>query len=67
MALARQGDEDGAVAMAARALDPQWLRPDTDRRTRKLLGQIRDVQLKADLANQLAAAWDAASKLHDDE
>jgi hypothetical protein len=63
MALTRQGDEDAAVGMAARALDPQWLRPDTDRRTRKLLGQMRDPQLRTDLANQLAAAWATASKL----
>ena len=63
MALARQGDEDTAVAMAAQALDPQWLRPDTDRRTRKLLRQMRDPKLQSDLADQLAAAWEQASKL----
>jgi hypothetical protein len=63
MALARQGDEDTAFAMAAQALDPQWLRPDTDRRTRKLLSQMRDPKLQSDLADQLAAAWEQASKL----
>ncbi len=34
MALADQGDEDEAFAMARLALDRQWFRPDTERRTR---------------------------------
>lgn len=51
------------MAMAVRALDPQWLRADTDRRTKELLGQMRDPQLKSDLTNKLAAAWNAADQL----
>jgi hypothetical protein len=53
--------------MAARALDPQWLRPDTDRRTRRLLSQMRDPQLKSHLANELDAAREGANKLQDRE
>jgi hypothetical protein len=53
MALADLGDEDAASAMAAMALDPRWLRPDTERRTRNLLARMRDGRLRARLAGQL--------------
>jgi transcriptional regulator with XRE-family HTH domain len=65
MALTELGDEDAAAAMAARALDPQWMRPDTERRTRLLLARMRDHRLRTHLASQLhesllasAAVWD---------
>jgi hypothetical protein len=53
MALCDLGDEDGAAAMAARALDPMWMRPDTERRTRALLARMRDARLRTHLAGQL--------------
>jgi hypothetical protein len=53
MALADLGDEDAAAGMAAQALDPRWLRPDTERRTRNLLARMRDRRLRARLAGQL--------------
>jgi hypothetical protein len=56
MALADQGEEDAAVAMATQALDPQWTRPDTDRRTRMLLARLRDPRLRAELAGRLEEA-----------
>jgi transcriptional regulator with XRE-family HTH domain len=56
MALADQGEEDAAVAMATQALDPQWTRPDTDRRTRMLLARLRDPRLHAELAGRLEEA-----------
>jgi hypothetical protein len=53
MALADQGDEDEAFAMARLALDRQWSAPDTERRTRMLLRRLRDPRLRADLSGEL--------------
>jgi transcriptional regulator with XRE-family HTH domain len=53
MALADLGDEDEAYAMARLALDRQWFRPDTERRTRMLLRRLRDPRLRADLSGEL--------------
>lgn len=53
MALTDLGDEDAAYAMALLALEPQWLRPDTERRTRMLLSRTRDPRLRSQLAEQL--------------
>jgi hypothetical protein len=57
MALVDLGDEDAAVAMATLALDPEWLGPDTERRTRILLRKMRDPRLRAQLTDQLHASW----------
>ena len=53
MALADQGEEDEAYAMALQALDQQWFRPDTERRTRMLLRRLRDPRLRQQLASEL--------------
>jgi transcriptional regulator with XRE-family HTH domain len=50
-ALAELGEEDGAIEQARIALEPQWLRPDQERRTRLLLSRMRDPQLRAMLAD----------------
>lgn len=55
------GIRNAAVAMATLALDPEWLRPDTERRTRILLSKLRDPQLRAQLDDQLHASIDAAA------
>jgi tetratricopeptide (TPR) repeat protein len=52
-ALADLGDEDAAAAMAEKALDPQWFRPDTHRRVQTLLRRMRDPRLRAHLAERL--------------
>jgi hypothetical protein len=56
MALVDQGQEDEALAMARRAFEPEWLRPDTERRVRRLLGRMRDPRLRARLAGELHQA-----------
>ena len=56
MALAELGDEDAAAAMAAWALDPVWMRPDTERRTKTLLARMRDPRLQAQVAGRLQEA-----------
>ena len=47
--------------MATLALDPEWLRPDTERRTQILLREMQDVRLRSQLAEQLHAARDVAA------
>jgi hypothetical protein len=41
------------LAEAVVALDRQWFRPDTERRTRMLLRRLRDPRLRADLSGKL--------------
>jgi hypothetical protein len=53
MALADLGEEDEACAMALQALEQQWFRPDTERRTRMLLRRLRDPRLRRQLAGEL--------------
>jgi len=53
MALTDLGEEDEAAALAALALDPLWLRPDTERRMRALLAMMRDARLRSRLADQM--------------
>lgn len=53
MALVDLKDEDAAVAMATLALDPEWLRPDTERRTQILLRKMQNIRLRSQLAEQL--------------
>jgi transcriptional regulator with XRE-family HTH domain len=53
VARADLGEEDEAAALAEQALEPQWLRPDTERRTRMLLSRMRDPKLRAYVAEQL--------------
>jgi len=53
MALTDLGQEDEAAALARLALDPLWLRPDTERRMRALLARMRDSQLRERLADEL--------------
>jgi hypothetical protein len=54
MALTDLGQEDEAMAQATEALEPEWFRPDTERRIRMLLARMRDPKLRADLAGELA-------------
>jgi len=42
MALVDLGEEDEAADQARTALDPTWFRPDTEKRMRRLLAQMRD-------------------------
>jgi hypothetical protein len=49
MALVDLGAEDEAAAQARAALDLEWFRPDTEKRTRRLLAQMRDPVLAAEL------------------
>jgi transcriptional regulator with XRE-family HTH domain len=53
MALTELGREDEAAALARLALDPLWLRPDTERRLRALLARMRDSRLRRHLADEL--------------
>jgi transcriptional regulator with XRE-family HTH domain len=53
MALTDLGEEDEAAALAALALEPLWLRPDTERRMRELLARMRDARLRSQLAEQM--------------
>ncbi|TMC02151.1 MAG: hypothetical protein E6J41_30930 [Chloroflexi bacterium] len=53
MALTDLGDEDEAAALAALALEPLWLRPDTERRMRALLARMRDARLRSQLADRM--------------
>jgi hypothetical protein len=62
MALAASGDEDAAVAMAIQALDPEWLRPDTERRIGVLLSRMRDPRLAEELLGRLMEAQSASRK-----
>jgi hypothetical protein len=54
MALSDLGQEDEAMEQAMQALDPEWFRPDTERRARALLLRLRDPRLRADLSGVLA-------------
>jgi hypothetical protein len=63
MALTDLGEEDEAAAMAQRALDPLWLRPDTERRMRALLAKMGDARLRAQLADEMREAQAAARAL----
>jgi hypothetical protein len=49
MALVDMGEEDEAAAQARQALDPEWFRPDTEKRMRRLLAQMRDPVIRAEL------------------
>jgi hypothetical protein len=49
MALVDRGEEDEAAGQAREALDPEWFRPDTEKRMRKLLAHLRDPVLRAEL------------------
>jgi hypothetical protein len=53
MALADLSEEGEAYAMALHALDQQWFRPDTERRTRMFLRRLRDTRLRDDLSGEL--------------
>ncbi len=53
MALADLGEEDEAAALAALALEPLWLRPDTERRMRALMARMRDARLRSQLAERM--------------
>jgi hypothetical protein len=61
VARADLGEEDEAAALAEQALEPQWLRPDTERRTRMLLSRMRDPRLRARVAEQLDHAVSTTS------
>jgi len=61
MALTDLRDEDAAFEMATQALDLQWTRPDTERRTRMLLARMRDPRLRAELEGRLAEVLAAAT------
>jgi hypothetical protein len=63
MALTDLGEEDEAAAMAARALEPLWWRPDTERRMMALLARMRDRRLRSQLAGQMHEAQAAARLL----
>ena len=63
MALTDLGEEDEATAMASQALQPLWLRPDTERRMRALLARMRDARLRSRLAGQMQASQAAARAL----
>jgi hypothetical protein len=52
-ALADQGEEEEAIALAQAALDPLWFRPDTEQRCGVLLARMRDARLKAELQSLL--------------
>jgi hypothetical protein len=52
-AVAELGQEDEALALALKALDRQWFRPDTEQRTRALLSRMRDLRLRQQLAGEL--------------
>lgn len=56
MALADLGEEDEAESKAMAALDPHWLRPDTERRMEALLARLRDPRIKERLTAALATA-----------
>ena len=45
-----------------RPLEPQWVRPDTERRTRMLLARMRDPRLRERLAEQLREALTLAHR-----
>ena len=49
MALVDLGEDDEAAAQARVALEPEWFRPDTEKRMRRLLTQMRDPVLRAEL------------------
>jgi hypothetical protein len=55
------GEEDEAASIAEGALDPQWFRPDTERRTRILLRRMRDSRLRALVSDRLAHARTVAA------
>ncbi len=63
MALTDLGEEDEAAVMASQALQPLWLRPDTDRRMRGLLARMRDARLRSRLAGQMQESQTAARAL----
>jgi hypothetical protein len=63
MALTDLGEDDAAAAMAAAALDPRWMRPDTERRTKTLLARMRDGRLRAGLAARLQESLATAQVL----
>ena len=65
MALTELGKEDEAATMATLALDPRWMRPDTERRMRTLLARMRDTRLRAQLAGHLHESLSAAAILGD--
>ncbi len=50
MALVDLGKEDEAAAQARVALEPEWFRPDTEKRMRRLLTQMCDPVLRAELS-----------------
>jgi transcriptional regulator with XRE-family HTH domain len=64
MALADLGDEDAAAGMATLALDPRWMRPDTERRTKILLTRMRDGRLRSELAGRLQESLATSLVLH---
>jgi predicted mannosyl-3-phosphoglycerate phosphatase (HAD superfamily) len=63
MALTDLREEDEAAAMAARALEPLWWRPDTERRMRALLARMRDRRLRSQVAGQMHETQAAATLL----
>ena len=63
MALTDLGQEDEAAALVRLALDPLWLRPDTERRMRALLARMRDSRLREQLADELHASQAIAALL----
>jgi hypothetical protein len=63
MALTDLREEDQAAAMARLALDPLWLRPDTERRLRSLLARMRDARLRSQLADEMHESQGAARAL----
>jgi hypothetical protein len=50
LALVNLGEEDEALAMARRAADPKWWRPDTAWRARLVISRMRDPVLRAELS-----------------
>ncbi len=62
-ALADLGEEDEAEAKAKEALDPRWLRPDTERRMEALQVRLRDPRIKERLAEALFEAKAHAATL----
>jgi transcriptional regulator with XRE-family HTH domain len=50
LALVDLGEEDEALAMARRAADPEWWRPDTAWRARLVISRMRDPVLRAELS-----------------
>ncbi len=66
MALTDLGEEDEAAALAALALEPLWLRPDTERRMRALLARMRDARLRSQLADRMHESQAVARVLSGD-